>query len=110
MAKPRRFSLREERRRIAREFPPLQIVLDDAATDLEATEEAGVLEVPHPATWSDSVLEISAANPIAAARLLVGEEGYELWRAAGGSAAELFNIAQEAAGASTGESSGSSDS
>lgn len=114
--KTRTFSLREERRRIQRENPPIEIELDDpdflTADEYEGSETRSAasipVKVPHPATWTDEVLELSATNAVGAARLLIGDDEYERFRAGGGSAMVIFDLVKLIQGAGVGESAPSS--
>jgi hypothetical protein len=107
MAKTRRYSLREERRRIQRENPPIEIAID---TD-EENGEPEVFLIDAAPTWSDETLLTAAKSTIDAATLIIhGEtqeerEGiYKRFHDAGGSAQLLFAIAgQTDQGADTGE-------
>jgi hypothetical protein len=113
-SKVRRYSLREEKRRIARENPPIQIDLDDddiqenAAVDGKGKVIAPttvIMEVPAAVTWNDEVLELSKKDPVGAAKMLVGDDKiYARFVAQGGSAQMLFVIAgQQDQGADAGE-------
>lgn len=110
MAKARRFSLREEKRRIAREHPPIEVELDnvDVAPEdwAEGMEDRSprVIQIPSPTVWSDEVLELSKADPVACAQLLLGLDNYEAWRANGGTAMDVFQIIEAESGITTGES------
>lgn len=112
---PRRYSFREEKRRIQREHPPVEIVLDDDNTETpkgKTKPEPRVMVVPSAATWSDDIVMRSSREPVAVAQQLVGDaELYEEFVRQGGSASILFRIAgQEDQGASVGESPSSTDS
>lgn len=110
-SKVRRYSLREEKRRIAAENPPIQIDLDDDPNPTAVKEGSKalvttvVMEVPAAVTWTDDVLELSKKDPIGAAKLLVGNDDlYEKFVEQGGGASMLFAIAgQEDQGATAGE-------
>lgn len=113
MPKPRTFSLREERRRIQRENPPIEISLDDPdAVELEqgqVFEPGAPVLLPHPATWRDEVFEASKADIVGAARLLLGDSEYDRFRAAGGEASFLFDLVKQIQGVGVGESAPSSE-
>lgn len=67
---------------------------------IEAGED--VFEVAPPQLWSDEIIE-NGTDPVATARLLLGER-YDAFVAAGGSAIVLAHILQQEAGVSVGES------
>lgn len=87
---------------------PISIVLPDvapAAGQHEGYAER-TIEIPPPVLWDDSITVLANVDPGRAARILVGDEQYEHWRAAGGTAGILFEIVRSTAGAaSLGESS-----
>ncbi len=67
-----------------------------------------IVEIPAPQLWDDDTTIAAQYNPVKASRTLIGEEGYEHWKAAGGTAAILMEIIRDSAGAaSLGESAGS---
>jgi hypothetical protein len=72
--------------------------------------EAGggqVFTIDAPALWPDDIFEAASAGRIVdAGRLLLGES-YEVFTQAGGTSALLFQIIQDAQGASLGESAAS---
>jgi len=104
MAKARRFSLREEKRRIVREHPPIEVELDNADDDGADRPDPRIVLIQNPVSWSDEVLELSKSDPVACAQLLLGLENYEAWRANGGTAMDVFQIIEAESGVTTGES------
>lgn len=87
---------------------PISIVLP--ALEAVAGQHGGyperTAEVPPPVLWDDSITVLANVDPGRAARMLVGDELYEHWRAAGGTAGILFEIVRETSGAAgLGESS-----
>lgn len=87
---------------------PIEIVLPDVepvSGQHEGFRERTV-EVLPATLWPDELAASAQVNPVQAARMLLGEENYEHWRYAGGSAGILFEIVRDAGGASSmGESS-----
>ncbi len=68
--------------------------------------EKRTVEVTAPQLWDDEITVLGNVNPGQAARLLLTDDGYEHWKAAGGTAGILFDIVRAHAGAaSLGESS-----
>lgn len=64
------------------------------------------VEVASPVLWDDSVTVLANVDPGRAARMLLGDDAYEHWRHAGGTAGILFDIVRSNAGAAgLGESS-----
>lgn len=82
-------------------LPPLELVEGQH----EAAPERKV-EVDAPTLWPDDITVLANVNPGAAARRLLGDDAYDHWTAAGGTAGILFEIVREHSGAaSLGESS-----
>jgi hypothetical protein len=109
----RRYSLREERRRMVRENPNVELVLDeyDEGEELPEGYEPKVIEFPPATIWGDEVLAMTSKDPIGAAKLLVGEDDYAAFVESGGSASLLFTIAGKTdQGADVGESDSSASS
>ncbi|MBY0398566.1 MAG: hypothetical protein K2X91_19130 [Thermoleophilia bacterium] len=87
---------------------PIALVIP--AVDPEAGQHEGYaerkVEVDPPVLWDDSITVLANIDPGRAARMLLGDEPYEHWRAAGGTAGILFEVVRNHAGASgLGESS-----
>jgi hypothetical protein len=108
-----RYSLREERRRIQRENPPIEIVIDVYDEDHQNDEgyEPGekVILLPRAETWSDELLGLTKTDQVAAAQLMLSVDDWAAYKAAGGSAMELFKILERENGVDVGESEPSTD-
>lgn len=104
----KRYVLTSEIDRIRAKHPDFEIQLPavPADGDLPALKQT-VVKVAPPQRWSDDISRFAQTNPIAAAKLLIGDEGYDHMVRAGGSSAILFTIVNENAGADVGESSAS---
>jgi hypothetical protein len=87
---------------------PITIVLPalDAVDGQHGGFQEQKVEVAPPVLWDDSITVLANVNPGQAARMLLGDEPYEHWRHAGGTAGILFEIVRNGAGAEgLGESS-----
>lgn len=110
----KRYVLSSEIDRVKAEHPDFELQLpavpagDDA--ELEPALKSKIVKVPPAQRWSDDVNRFAQTNPIAAGKLLIGDENYAHMVRAGGSASILFAIIQEHAEADLGESSASSGS
>lgn len=104
----KRYILSTEIDRIRGKHPDFELQLPavPADGDLPALKQT-VVKVTPPQRWTDEISRLAQTNPIAAAKLLIGEDGYDHMIRAGGSSAILFTIVNENAGADTGESSAS---
>lgn len=51
--------------------------------------------VPGPELWSDDALDLTDTDPVAAAKLIIGEGEYARFKAAGGSAGLLFDMVRK---------------
>lgn len=87
---------------------PIAIVLPNLDADelgRPALAERTV-EVLPPTLWADEITVLANVNPGQAARTLLGDDGYDHWTRAGGTAGILFEIVRTHAGAANlGESS-----
>lgn len=103
-----RYYLTKEIEKARAKHKPIPIVLpsiEPVSGQHEGYPER-VVEVTSPQLWEDGISVAAQINPPQAARLLLGDDGYEHWKAAGGTAGILFDIVREHAGAaSLGESS-----
>lgn len=85
---------------------------DEGAIEIEA-DDGTVFRVEPPELWSDDIVSMSADRTQViemATALLGGEEEYERFKAAGGSAAVLSAIVADEHGLDVGESAASSGS
>lgn len=99
----KRYLLRSEIERVKAKHPPFELVLP--AVGKSGDEDhypEKTLKIPAAQNMADDVLELSATNPAAAARILLGSD-FPHYKAAGGTSALLFQIIQEHAGADLGE-------
>jgi hypothetical protein len=70
-----------------------------------------VFDLPAPTAWPDEAfIAANREDPLTAATLILGEEDYKRFKAAGGNALFLQTMVEKLHGASVGESSGSSSS
>jgi hypothetical protein len=87
-------------------------LLDEIKADARPFSLNGeTFSLPAPTAWPDEAL--AAANseePVTASRLILGDEQYARFTAAGGNALFLQRLVAKLHGASVGESSGSSSS
>lgn len=86
---------------------PISIVLPAVppVENQHAGYQERTVDVAPAQLWDDNISVAAQVNPVQAARLLLGDEAYEHWRAAGGTAGILFEIVRDSAGAaSLGES------
>jgi hypothetical protein len=99
MSKPnrRRYRLAEVVTEIREAKPTIEI----------ETEDGEVYSVPPPELWPDEAIELSATDPLGAARALLGSERYAAFTKSGGSASLLFAVIGKEAGVPLGESSAS---
>lgn len=109
MAKPiRKYVLKSEIERSRSKHPDFLIAVDAVTVKNDADEdvhlEAKNISCPPSERFSDEVIQLSNTNPVAAARLLIGDENYRHFAAAGGSATLLFQMAADNGGAEPGES------
>lgn len=77
---------------------------DEGGLDIEG-EDGTLFSIPNPALWPDELMELArAGDNIGAARLVLGgDETYQRFVAAGGSAVLLMAMVKDELGASAGE-------
>lgn len=82
---------------------PISIVLPNV--EPLANQHSGyretTVEVQSPQLWDDGITIAAQLDPVRGARMLLGDENYEHWKAAGGTAGILFEIVRDAGGASS---------
>lgn len=101
------YVLTSEIARVKAKHPKFEIQLPDVPADVEAGLPAlkkKNIQVDPPQLWSDDVNRFAQSNPIAAGKLLIGDDDYEHLVRGGGSASILFQIVQEHAESDLGES------
>lgn len=104
----KRYVLSSEIDRIRVKHPDFELQLPavPADGDLPALKQT-IVKVTPPQRWSDDVSRFAQTNPVAAAKLLIGDDGYDHMVRAGGSSSILFTIIGDDSGADVGESSAS---
>lgn len=114
------YHLRSEIQRTRSKHPPFDLVLPNVKLPAGVTIAEGeseneydeiTVQIPSAQLLPDNVVSLSSRDPIAAAKLILGEQNYEHMIQAGGSSTILFQIIQQSAGVDDmGESEPSSDS
>ena len=103
-----RYYLTKEIEKARAKHKPIPIVLPvvEAVSGQHEGYAERTVEIQPPQLWDDSTTVAAAVNPTQGARMLLGDDVYEHWKAAGGTAGILFEIVRQAAGAAgLGESS-----
>lgn len=81
---------------------------DEGAVEIEA-DDGEIYRIDAPEVWSDEIAELAQSeDQVAVARALIGEDRYDAFVAAGGTAMLVMAIVSEAHGIQPGESSASS--
>lgn len=103
---PKRYDLAVEAGRVAKKYPAFELVLPEVGRPGDDDyKPSKTVTVPSAQTLPDDVVTLSGNAPVAAAKLVLGDD-YEQFVAGGGSASLLFTIIRddsEGAGDTQGE-------
>jgi len=106
----RNYYLDREIEKARAKHKPIAIVLPqiDPVEGQHAGFSQRTVQVTSPVLWTDDVSISAQVNPPGAARQLLGDDGYDHWQAAGGTAGILFDIIRDSQGAASMGESGKS--